>query len=84
MRGRRWKFKVTRPMKDRGRINNITREVKISSDMEGERLLDTVIHEALHAAYWDIEERAIEQTATDLARLLWRLGYRNLDEIKES
>lgn len=37
--------------------------------------LDTTIHEALHAAYPDLSEDAIDETATDLARLLLARGF---------
>lgn len=38
--------------------------------------LDTIIHEVAHAALPDHDEAFIEQFGTDLARILWRLGYR--------
>ena len=37
--------------------------------------LDTTIHEALHAAYPDLSEEAIDETATDLAKLLLARGF---------
>lgn len=37
--------------------------------------LDTTIHEALHAAYPDLSEDAIDEAATDLARLLLARGF---------
>ena len=37
--------------------------------------LDTTIHEALHASYPDLSEDAIDETATDLARLLLARGF---------
>ena len=37
--------------------------------------LDTTIHEALHAAYPDLSEDAIDEAATDLARLLLTRGF---------
>ena len=37
--------------------------------------LDTTIHEALHAAYPDLSEEAVEKTATDIARLLLARGF---------
>ena len=37
--------------------------------------LDTTIHEGLHAAYPDLSEEAIDETATDLARLLLARGF---------
>ena len=37
--------------------------------------LDTTIHEALHAAYPDLSEEAIDEAATDLTRLLLARGF---------
>ena len=37
--------------------------------------LDTTIHEGLHAAYPDLSEDAIDEAATDLARLLLARGF---------
>jgi len=45
--------------------------------LKGIRRLDVFIHEMLHACFWDVREEGIEQTATDVARVLWRIGYRN-------
>ena len=52
------------------------RTITICNQLGGELELDTIIHELLHACQPDIEERAIEATATDIARVLTRLGYR--------
>lgn len=38
--------------------------------------LETVIHEALHACNWHKDEDNVTQTAHDIARFLWNLGYR--------
>lgn len=38
--------------------------------------LETAIHEALHACVWSKSEIIVEQTARDIARFLWNLGYR--------
>ena len=40
--------------------------------------LETWIHESLHACDWNKCEIMVEQTAKDIARLLWRLGYREV------
>lgn len=40
--------------------------------------LETAIHEALHACSWKTEEEKVEQTAKDIARFLWNLGYRKV------
>jgi hypothetical protein len=38
--------------------------------------LRVIAHEIMHAAYWDLDEEAIDTATTDLARILWKLGYR--------
>ena len=38
--------------------------------------LDTIIHEALHCSRPELDEAAVDATARDLSRLLWRVGYR--------
>jgi hypothetical protein len=43
------------------------------SDKEQLRVL---IHESLHACNWDKSEPIVHQTSKDIARFLWRVGYR--------
>jgi hypothetical protein len=38
--------------------------------------LETALHESLHACNFDKSEAQVTQTAHDIARFLWRLGYR--------
>ena len=43
--------------------------------------LNTIVHESLHACFYDdLSEREVEQSAGDVARLLWRLGWRKVSE----
>jgi len=49
--------------------------IKIPIDGDTRMDCDTVLHEALHACT-ELDEEAVEETATDIARLLWRLGWR--------
>jgi len=35
-----------------------------------------LLHECIHAEDWDISEKRVDQIATDIGTLLWRLGYR--------
>jgi len=44
--------------------------------LKGMRRLDVLIHEMLHACFWDIDEEGIEESASDIARALWRLGWK--------
>ena len=50
------------------------KEMWISKSLSGVKLLDTYIHEAMHCCLWDTSEEAVHESATDIARFLWRLG----------
>ena len=45
--------------------------------------LDTLLHESLHACMWDMDEEAIHESARDIARFLWRLGWRKGIEVRD-
>ena len=55
-------------------------EIRVKSSLRGERLLDVLIHEFLHAGLWDLDEEPVEAMGRDLARALWRMGFRLCDE----
>ena len=77
IRGRYFTMTFERlPATHDGSCNYEGRKIKIRKTLRGERQLEVVIHELLHAAHWDLDESAVEETAEDLARVLYRLGYR--------
>lgn len=43
---------------------------------ETQRGLETCLHEALHASKWNADEKQVHRAAKDIARFLWRLGWR--------
>lgn len=51
------------------------KEIEIKPTLEGEEELDCLIHEALHACLPDIDDDAVDDTATSIAKFLVRLGY---------
>jgi hypothetical protein len=51
-------------------------EISVKPAIVGVDALDTLIHEMLHAAMPDLDEDAIYETASDVAKVLWDLGYR--------
>ena len=56
------------------------RVVRVDSRIQGEEELDVILHELLHAAAWDVlDESFVDSTATGIARLLWRIGYRKVE-----
>lgn len=50
--------------------------IYIADELKGETLLEVTIHEALHACDWYKDEEWVCQAGHDIARLLWRLGWR--------
>jgi len=52
-------------------------ELYVRTDhLSGRILLNTLIHESIHACDWDAPEKKVQQMANDISRFLWRLGYR--------
>jgi hypothetical protein len=57
------------------------KKVLIDKRLRGRTRLETEIHEGLHASFGKtISEEAVTQTASDLAKILWLLGYRIQEE----
>ena len=50
--------------------------IVVGRDLNKKVGLETVIHEALHACSWSTSEEKVTMTARDIARFLWRIGYR--------
>lgn len=45
--------------------------------LRGEERLDILIHEMLHACFWDVREEGVSEASTDIARTMWKIGFRN-------
>ena len=54
--------------------------IEIDPRQKGKDHLDTLIHEALHLVFPDMSERNVVKHTGRLARLLWRNGYRRIDQ----
>jgi len=80
-RGRRYRIKFTADGLPRGYYGQCDPPtarhptIVIRPGLSKQEKLYTIVHEAMHACYWDIAEVAIEGAADDIARLLLRLGY---------
>jgi len=48
----------------------------VEQDLRKRVGLETAIHEGLHACSWSTGEDKVTQTARDIARFLWNLGFR--------
>ena len=66
-------------MIDRGDCDAPTtksKEIRVSCNLKDEEKLEVLLHEMFHAAHWNMDEEFIEKFAVDVARAIWRLGYR--------
>lgn len=59
-----------------GTLNVKNPKLSIYVGLDTPKGLETCIHEALHACCFAKTETIVEQTAHDVAKFLWRLGYR--------
>jgi len=55
---------------------HMRRKILIDEKLTGRPRLETIIHECLHACYPTVSEEHITESARDLSRVLWTLGYR--------
>lgn len=86
LNGKRWRLeRATIRRKQNGRTilgecsspDAKPRVIRVDKRIDGESELDVLLHELLHAAAWDVlDESFVDTTATGIARLLWRIGYR--------
>lgn len=78
--GRYWQMQFVRSLPgmygvtDSPETRNKT--IKIRRRLKEDVLLDTIIHELLHAADWDVGEGWIEQIATHTSQVLILAGWR--------
>ena len=56
--------------------DNKFKRLKIGPRLPEPELLETAIHEVLHACVWDLSEQSIDETSRDLAKFLRRIGFR--------
>jgi hypothetical protein len=54
--------------------------IEISNELSGKKELEIVLHESLHACFWDLDEEAITETAIDISKFLWKCGYRKINK----
>ena len=81
IRGRRWKLEFVDRLPDGayGECDDPDRpakSIRIALNCTEEELLETIIHECTHAAIPDLTEDAVYILARDVARVLYRIGFR--------
>jgi hypothetical protein len=58
------------------RTGKVRRVIRLASWNRPRAMLGTAIHEAIHASRPDMSEAEVRALEADIARLLWRMGYR--------
>ncbi len=56
------------------------KKILINPNQSGEKLLATLLDEAIHACMFDIDNDVVDEISDDIARFLWRAGYRLVED----
>ena len=89
LRGKRWRLEVLDFLHD-GCCGSMDpagvpqKRILIARNQDPLDILDTVIHECLHACVPDLDEDAVTETATDIAKVLHRMGCRLKLQVSDS
>lgn len=77
IRGQKWRLRFVPYLGEaEGVCNKPERTIRIALGKPGHDTMDSIIHEVLHAALWDLDEDAVFTTANAISDALWKLGYR--------
>ena len=58
--------------------------IQVVRELKGQFKLDTCLHEMLHAVLPEKDELWVNSVASDMAQVLWEIGYRNAHEAKSA
>ena len=56
--------------------------IYIDPRLKGRKLLEIYVHETFHLLYPDASEEEVIEKSVVLTKLLWKLGYRQVDNSK--
>ena len=77
IRGQKWRLRFVPYLGEaEGVCNKPERTIRIALGKSDQDTMDSIIHEVLHAALWDLDEDAVFTTANAISEALWKLGYR--------
>ncbi len=77
--GKRWDLRYTNLQTNHGECDSPDKpgkEIRIDRQLEGIMELEVLIHELLHSADWRAAEEHVSESARDIAKVLWKIGYR--------
>ena len=76
-RGRRWRIEFA---KVRGQLGSCEgprdadKTIYLDPRLKGNELVETAVHESIHALMWELDEQVFTEMAHDITRFLHRLG----------
>jgi hypothetical protein len=76
---KRWKLRYTTLHLNRGECDAPhvkNKEIRIDKRLSGQEELEVLLHEAMHGCDWRADEEHVARSSEDIARMLWKLGYR--------
>lgn len=76
----RWKIQRVRLRADDGQCDYSNRTIKIADKLHGVDLLDTLIHELIHARWPDLHEEAVAEFSETLSGVVDAEGFRQADD----
>lgn len=79
--GERWKIRRAKLRGAYGDCNYATKTIRIHHTLAGTELMDTLLHELIHARWPDLLESSVEEFATTLTSVLASEGFRRNQEL---
>lgn len=73
----RWRLERIRLRTDAGQCDYTAKKIRLCSSLTGVDLLDTLIHEMIHARWGDLSEDAVDEFSTTLAGVIYGEGFRH-------
>jgi hypothetical protein len=54
--------------------------ITVQKSLKDKDELRIILHELFHAMNWAASEEYVDETSTDVANILWKLGYRKINK----
>lgn len=81
LNGERWTIRRCRvPPNIYGDCDYDTRTIRVSNKLQGDDLLNTLLHELFHARWPDFSEETVREAADEFAAFLNWAGFRQPDD----
>jgi hypothetical protein len=78
-RGKRYRVYERRMPDAWGKCWPDAQEIAIDPRANGQKLLMTLLDEGITACFPDLDNAEVDRASTDMARWLWRYGFRAVD-----